>query len=296
MKIRLWYFFGCLCCTFLALVSYADPTSEIIEQFPSGTINWTRGVVTATGNSSIGDVDRQAEQGEKNYRAYQQAIQNLRQTLTRLRLNNQNCILDLLSPQTQTLKQLKAEEMTASAKVVNKTQNPAGDIAVTLEMNLYGGFAQLMLPSDVRQVESIRPLNGSGRDSYNPNQVQSTQNQSSGTEPDAYSGLIVDARGIGVSPSMVPVLVDENGQEVYGPAYVSREFAVQNGMCRYIRGVDNSFALPRVAPNPMLVKGLRAVSKGNCDIVISNADASRLRGVSSHLEFLKQCRVVIIID
>jgi hypothetical protein len=296
MKIRLWYFFGCLCCTFLALVGYADPTSEIIEQFPSGTINWTRGVVTATGNSSIRDVDRQAEQGGKYDRAYQQAIQNLRQTLTRLRLNNQNCILDLLSTQTQTLKQLKAEEMTASAKVVDKTQNPAGDIAVTLEMNLYGGFAQLMLPSDVRQVESIKPLNGSGGDSYNPNQVQSTQNQSSRTEPDAFSGLIVDARGIGVSPSMVPVLVDENGQEVYGPAYVSREFAVQNGMCRYIRGVDNSYALPRVAPNPMLVKGLRAVSKGDCDIVISNADASRLRGVSSHLEFLKQCRVVIIID
>jgi len=297
MKMRLWFFFGCLCCIFLALVSHADPAAEIIEQFSTGTINWTRGVVTATSNGSTRDVDRQAEQGEEYDRAYQQAIENLKQTLGRLRLNYQNCILDLLSAQTQTHTQLKAEEeMTASAKVVNTTQNADGDIAVTLEMNLYGGFSQLMLPSDVRQVESIKALNSSGETSYNPNHVQSIPNQSTRTEPDAYSGLIVDARGIGISPSMVPVLVDENGQEVYGPAYVSREFAVQNGMCQYNRGVDNSFTLPRVAPNPMLVKGLRAVSKGNCDIVISNADASRLRGVSSHLEFLKQCRVVIIID
>ena len=95
---------------------------------------------------------------------------------------------------------------------------------------------------------------------------------------------------------MVPVLMDESGQEVYGPAYVSREFAVQRGMCRYIRGMDDSANLPRVAPNPLFVKGLRTVSKGSCDIVISNTDASKLRGASSHLEFLKQCRVVIVLD
>ena len=95
---------------------------------------------------------------------------------------------------------------------------------------------------------------------------------------------------------MVPVLMDESGQEVYGPAYVSREFAVQRGMCRYVRGMDDSANLPRVAPNPLFVKGLRTEAKGSCDIVISNADASKLRGVSSHLEFLKQCRVVIVLD
>jgi len=296
MKILLRYFFGCLCCTFLALVSYADPASEIIEQFSTGSINWTRAMVTATGSGLLNDIDRQADPGREYDLAYQQAVQNLKQTLRRLRLNNKNSILDFFAEQTQKRAQLKSEEMTASAKVVNTAQNPDGGIAVTLEMNLYGGFSQLMLPSDVRQVDSITSLNNRDRASYNPNQVQSAQYRGKETKPDAYSGLIVDARGIGASPSMVPVLVDENGQEIYGPAYVSREFAVQNGMCRYIRGVDNSYALPRVAPNPMLVKGLRAVSKGDCDIVISNADASRLRGVSSHLEFLKQCRVVIIID
>jgi len=294
MKMRLRYFWGCLCCVFLALVCYADPASEILEQFPTGSINWTRGVVTASGNGLLQDIDPRAEQGGEYNRAYQHAIQNLRETLTHLRLNHQNCILDLLSAPGHA--QIKAEEMTSSAKVVKTTQNSDGGVAVTLEMSLYGGFAQLMLPSDIRQVESIIPLNGSGKVNYNSNQVQSTPNRSDQIETDAYSGLIVDARSIGVSPSMVPVLVDENGQEVYGPAYVSREFAVQHGMCRYIRRVDDSYTLPRVAPNPLLVKGLRAASTGRCDIVISNSDASKLRGVSSHLEFLKQCRVVIIID
>ncbi len=211
-------------------------------------------------------------------------------------MNSKNSILDFFAELTQKRAQLKSEEMTASAKVVNTAQNPDGGIAVTLEMNLYGGFSQLMLPSDVRQVDSITSLYNRDNAGSNPNHVQSAQNQGQETEPDAYSGLIVDARGIGASPAMAPILVDENGQEIYGPAYVSREFAVQNGMCLYIRGIDNSDALDRVAPNPMFVKGLRAVSTASCDIVISNSDASKLRGVFSHLEFLKQCRVVIIID
>ena len=41
---------------------------------------------------------------------------------------------------------------------------------------------------------------------------------------------IIDAKGLNAKPAMSPKVVDENGQEVYGSAYVSREFAVQQGM------------------------------------------------------------------
>ena len=117
-----------------------------------------------------------------------------------------------------------------------------------------------------------------------------------GAEPDAYTGLIVDARGIGAKPAMVPVLVDENGKEVYGSAFVSREYAVQQGVCQYLRILGDAANLVRVAPKPLWVKGLRTSNSAACDIVISNADASRLRGTSSHLSFLKQCRVIILMD
>lgn len=292
MKIRLWFLLGCLCCAVWPLVSYAEPALEFLEQFPTGSINWTRGVVTATGYSSFQDIHRPAGQSEKNDGAYQQAVQNLRHTLARLRMNQNNRIVDLFTVQGRI--QGKIEEMTSAAKIVKTTLTPDGGKEVTLEMNFYGGFAQLMLPPDIRQVESIKPLNGSGAANYNSNQKAKMPDR--GSEQDAYSGLMVDARGIGASPSMVPVLVDENDQEVYGPNYVSREFAVQHGMCQYIRGPVGSNDLPRVAPNPLRVKGLRPVSTGSCDIVISNSDASKLRSVSSHLEFLKQCRVVILID
>jgi hypothetical protein len=92
------------------------------------------------------------------------------------------------------------------------------------------------------------------------------------------------------------VLLDENGREVYSSAFVSREYAVQQGVCQYMRIPDDLANLVRVAPKPLCVKGLRTGPAASCDIVISNADASRLRGASSHLSFLKQCRVIILMD
>ena len=281
-----------------AFAVYADPISELIEQLPFGRINWTQALASATGNSRGESFIQESElrsTQEKPYDiAYRQAIQHLVRTLSQLRMSHQSCVANLVT--SQKLAPSKIEEMVAGAKVVQQTQLADGSVDVTVEMSLHGGFAQLMLPSDIRQVEPIKPLNGQ-RTATNPqNPTGAFDEPAARTQADAYSGLVIDARGVGARPSMVPVLLDESGQEVYGPAYVSREFAVQRGMCRYIRGMDDSANLPRVAPNPLFVKGLRTVLKGSCDIVISNADASKLRGASSHLEFLKQCRVVIVLD
>jgi len=53
---------------------------------------------------------------------------------------------------------------------------------------------------------------------------------------------------------------------------------------------------PRVRPNPLIVKGLKTKSPGRSVIVVSNADAAKLRSASEHLSFLRQCRVIIVVD
>ena len=90
--------------------------------------------------------------------------------------------------------------------------------------------------------------------------------------------------------------MDENGKEVYGPAFVSREFAVQQGLSRYMTNTEAALNNPIVGNNPILVKGLRAEGNDRSRVVISNADASRLLSMSENLSFLKQCRVVIVSD
>ena len=95
---------------------------------------------------------------------------------------------------------------------------------------------------------------------------------------------------------MVPVIVDEKGREVYGPAFASREFAVQEGMCGYSRDIQAANQDPRVIGNPLTVKGLRTADELSATIVISNADATKIKSASEHLSFLKKCRVIILVD
>ena len=114
--------------------------------------------------------------------------------------------------------------------------------------------------------------------------------------PPPYSGVIIDATGIGAQPSLVPVIVDESGEVVYGSAYVSREFAVSRGMSGYSATLNAARNDPRVGSHPMIVKAVRTRPGGYTDLVISTADAARLRSSAVHLDFLKACRVSIVID
>jgi hypothetical protein len=257
------------------VVGQTDTPVDFLEQLATGCINWTSGNVTATG---IGSVDL--------------ATQNVLQTAFQVRMDAGNRVIDLTRPNVNL--QVEVEEMASAAAIIGQKKLPDGRLEVTVQMELFGGFAQLLLPTDIKQVESIKPLRKTqGKIDYGG---AASMGRRTGAEPDTYTGLIVDARGIGAKPAMVPVLLDENGKEVYSSAFVSREYAVQQGVCQYMRILGDSANLVRVAPKPLWVKGLRTRTANSCDIVISNADASRLRGASSHLSFLKQCRVIILID
>lgn len=268
--VLLWLFSGVN-----SVAGQTDIPVDFLEQLSTGSINWTSGSITATG---IGSVDN--------------AVRNVLQTAFQVRMNADCRVIDLTRPNVNL--QIEVEEMASAAEIIGQKTLPDGRTEVTVKMELFGGVAQLLLPTDIKQVESIKPLS----------QLQEITTQGgaasvghrSGAEPDTYTGLIVDARGIGAKPAMVPVLVDENGKDVYSPAFVSREYAVQQGVCLYMRILDDSANVARVAPKPLWVKGLRTRTAASCDIVISNADASRLRGASSHLSFLKQCRVIILMD
>lgn len=112
----------------------------------------------------------------------------------------------------------------------------------------------------------------------------------------AYTGLIIDARGTGVRPAMSPKIYDPRGREVYGSAYVSREFATSQGMMGYVKSVQAARGTDRVKGNPALIKALEARGANKADLVISQADADALRVISKQQTFLKESRVMVVLD
>jgi hypothetical protein len=95
---------------------------------------------------------------------------------------------------------------------------------------------------------------------------------------------------------MSPTIVDESGKEVYGSAYISREFAVQQGTVAYKRDLKSAQNNPRVSGNPLIIRALRTRGCCRCNFIISNTDASKVQSASENLLLLKKCKVIIVID
>ena len=261
-----------------SVVGYTDNSIEVIEQKENGSINWSRGVVQAKG---IGiPLTKMPEDSNNRTVALTDAKLNafsiILKIIKDLRINGTTVVGDYAIQDPAIMSRI--ENMVKNAKVVKKEYLTDGTVKIEMEVDLRGGFAQLVLPKDIKPLDSITLV---------------TRNK---TSSPVFTGLVVDAKGLGVRPVMVPRIIDENNQEVYGSAFVSREYAVQQGMSGYARNLKEVLNSQRVADHPLVAKGLKTLGPGRSEIVISNADASKLRSTSESLYFMKKCRVIIVVD
>ena len=275
---------------FSAAGNCADPRS-LIEVKENGTIDWTTGVVEAKG---IGDPDTYtypAKPGTQDKDILSKAItkagHNLLETIVSLRIDSQNRVIDIVENFPSVMKQLR--DMAQKAPEIEELRKYKydGTVEAWTQMSLTGGFSQLILPPDIRQIEPIKQV-------FMPNSPSKLRTRSRSSE--IFTGMVVDARNIQALPVLAPKILDENLEEVFGPAFVSREYAVQHGMVRYTTDLLEAKLHPRVSVHPLIVKALKSILPGRCDFIISNADAAKLRSASEHLLFMRECRVVIVLD
>lgn len=253
---------------------------SFVQNIGEGTVNWTKGVIQGKG---IG-APPEKFYGKPNARpmairaAKIVALRNILETVNGVRIDSNTVVKDFAVQSDMIRSQV--EGMVRGAREVNVEYLSDGTVEVIMEISMFGSFSQLLLPETVMDVPAETP-------GAEPGAAPSS---------DVLTGLVVDARGLGVRPAMAPKVLDETGQEVYGSAFVSREFAVQQGMSGYAKDLGSAKQNQRVTANPLVVKGLRVEGPGQCDIVISNTDAVRLRNSSADLSFLEKCRVMIVVD
>ena len=252
---------------------------DLLEPVGNGAVNWSRGIIQATG---IGAPPESAY-GKPQARplalraAKLDALRNMLEVVKGVRIDSTSVVKNF-EIQSDVIMS-KVEGMVRGARQVKQEYMSDGTVEVVMEMDLHGDFAQLTLPADIRQVETIKPISPAAP-----------------APETTYTGLVVDARGLGARPAMAPKVLDEQGQEIYGSAFVSREYAVQQGVAGYAKNISAAEASERVAGQPFTVKALRTTGPGRCDLVIPNVDAAKLRNLSEHLAFLKKCRVMIVVD
>jgi hypothetical protein len=268
---------------------YCAESKGFLEKKETGVIDWTNGIVTAWGISTPIKKDAvmpKPPNSKALSEAKNKARHKLLETVKQIQVDASQSVGNIADRNKTIMAQI--QDMVYHAAEIEKSRRymSDGSIEVHLQLNLHGGFAQLILPPQIRQIEMIKQLK--------PGENASDLKSNAGTN--GYTGLLVDARNIEVIPALVPKLLDENLTEVFGPAFVSREFVVQRGMAAYYNDIESAKADPRVANQPLVVKALRTDWPRRCDIVISNGDASKLKSTSDHLQFLKESRVVILLS
>ena len=108
------------------------------------------------------------------------------------------------------------------------------------------------------------------------------------------TGVVIDGRGLGLKPALLPKIIDPHGQEIYVGQVVARTNAVEQGVAGYAKDVNAAANNFRVTDNPAVIKGVRASGAARTDIMLSQSDSSMLRDLGKKGDFLQYCRVIIV--
>jgi hypothetical protein len=253
--------------------------TQIVEQMgDKGKINWSEGYIEAVGIGAPPEryIGKPQARPMALRAAKVDAYRNLLETTKGVRIDSTTVVKDF-TVESDTIN-AAVEGLVRGAKVVNQDYLSDGTVEVTLRMPMAGGFAEVIIPKALEKKPEAAPPAGPA------------------PSGDVFTGMVVDARGLQARPAMAPKVLDENGKEVYGSMNVDKQFAVQQGMSGYARDLTAAQSNARVTNNPVSVKGLKTEGPGKSDIVISNADADKIRGAADNMTFLKKCRVMIVLD
>ncbi len=251
---------------------------EVVERIGGGRINWSTGIVRAVGigappESAVNPVQA-AAMAERA--AVTIARRNLLEIIKGVRVDSETVVNNFIT--TSDVVKTKVRGFVQGAYIVEKKPLSHGGVEVVMEIKIRGSFADTVLPKVLHtKIPEI-----TAAEQASPTTI--------------YTGLVVDARGLGTRPAMAPKILNEKGEEVYGSAYVSRDYAIQQGMAGYSRNPEAAAKNSRVTDKPLLVKALRSAGSSNSDVVINNKDARILQAAAKNLKFLQQCKVMIVVD
>jgi hypothetical protein len=303
----------------------AQPTGDAVEQIGPGFVNWTARIVTAVGTGSPpAHAANSAQARAMAERAATVVAQrNLLEVVQGVRVDAATLVENHFVQ--NDVVRTRVTGIIKGARPIKIEHLPDGSVEVTVGIALSGELADAVLPKEFgrRPVASGMPFVAKpppppvpvppteappSPRKEPPAQVAAPKSpvpKPSAVQPapaapaipsEAYTGLIVDARGLGLKPALVPRLYDEQGRELYVGDTLSREQAVQNGVAGYSKDLVAASRLPRVTDNPLIVKGIKASGNKGTDIVLGEEGATRIKQTEAQSQYLKQARVVVVYD
>ncbi len=309
---------------------------EVMERVAGGEINWSQGTITAKGSGAPPKEARNIAQARlmAERAALADARRNLLEVLRGVQVDSASRVEKFILKDDQI--RLQAEGFIQGSVEMKNLRRYLSDgaIEVTVAVNLSGDFLPLLLTAAERQrgpAKSASPLEARkpipqeepkappSQPPPVPDAEKPPLSQVPAAPPDPkpvltgpakgeerplpsltelprFTGVVIDARGLGVKPALAPRILDENGLELYRGKFVPQEKIAQNGLVLYSRDLTAAQIHPRVGKNPLTVKGARVNRNVPADIFLGREAADQLAPFAQKGTFLEDCRVMIVLE
>lgn len=113
---------------------------------------------------------------------------------------------------------------------------------------------------------------------------------------EAYTGLIVDARGLEVQPAMYPRLITMAGEVIYDLMRANPNAVIEKGLVEYSLDIEVTEHSLRVGGNPLIVEAISVSGEYGADIVLTEEDAEKILSVNSINNFFGEVKVIVVVE
>lgn len=255
------------------------------------TINWSKGDVTAIGvgyppeGMSVGAISM-ARRG-----AIADAQRNLLEITKGVQIDAETTVENLTV--SSDVVNSKVQGLLKGARIFEEGNLDDGGYYVKMRIALYGSTNSLASVAMAEYTKDILP-----QEFAEVEDTDLTKKEVKAIKRAGYTGVIVDASGLGLEATFSPAILDTNGRVVYGIANVDKDIVISKGMVDYASAVTEATVGSRAGNNPLVVKavevkgGKNSVNKVN--VVVSVEDADRILLANEKSGMLENLAVVFV--
>lgn len=268
----------------------AEATIEIsaVMKMEAKVVNWNKGSDSDILAVGIGRPDPRGMALSREA-AIMAAQRNLVGIIKGLQIDSETTMEDFLIGRDTVNRKISG--ILRGAQVVEEDVTSDGGYYVIMRVPLYGqdSIAAAIVPEIA--TNTPKPF-----ETVTETELPSAEVQSLHTAN--YTGVIIDATGLGLGRTFSPVIYDTNGRAVYGVENLQPDPIIKFGMVSYSTSPTDQTARDRAGSSPLVVKavevrgGQNSVNKVN--VVVSVEDADRILMANENSHMLERCAVVFV--
>ena len=257
----------------------------------SNTVNWSKGDVTAIGVGYPPEEMGMRGNSIARRAAMVDAQRNLLEITKGVQIDAETTVENLTV--SSDVVNSKVQGLLKGAQIFEEGNLDDGGYYVKMRIALYGSTNSLASVAMAEYTKDIQSQEFAEVEDTELSKKEIKQVKRAG-----YTGVIVDASGLGLEATFSPAILDTNGRVVYGIANADKNVVIIKGMVDYASAVEEATVGSRAGDNPLVVKavevkgGKNSINKVN--VVVSVEDADRILLANEKSGMLDNLAVVFV--